>query len=190
MSIFTGAPNKSRVGTKSDVVHCGNRCLSYNANNGSSLSARCRRGSARHQWPNDTRRAVSTKCVMPASSRRRTLTHRALQPTGDDLTSDHIKQSNGRAVHAGTTTTSLMSWVRCCRPRTSSVCCGTIMPGASVTWTWKTASCATWTRTTSGRSARPRLLASGGIDCTMPSALPPALSSKLLRAEQQCRPPC
>jgi hypothetical protein len=24
MSIFTGAPNKSRVGTKSDVVHCGN----------------------------------------------------------------------------------------------------------------------------------------------------------------------
>src|SRR5437667_5472674 len=57
MSIFTGAPIKSRVGTKSGVVRCGNNCLSYNANNGSPLSARCRRGSARHPWPH---RSVDT----------------------------------------------------------------------------------------------------------------------------------
>src|SRR5262249_29355349 len=38
MSIFTGAPTKSRVGTKSDVVCCDNNCLSYSANNGSLLS--------------------------------------------------------------------------------------------------------------------------------------------------------
>src|SRR5262245_23199281 len=48
MSIFTGAPTKSRVGTKSDVVCCDNNCLSYSVNNGSLLSARCRGGSARH----------------------------------------------------------------------------------------------------------------------------------------------
>jgi hypothetical protein len=47
MSIFTGAPIKSRIGTKSDVVRCGNNCLSYNANDGGLLSARCHRGSAR-----------------------------------------------------------------------------------------------------------------------------------------------
>jgi len=45
------------VGTKSGVVRCGNNCLSYNANNGSPLSARCRRGSARHPWPH---RSVDT----------------------------------------------------------------------------------------------------------------------------------
>jgi hypothetical protein len=42
---------------KEGVVRCGNNCLSYNANNGSSLSARCRRGSARHPWPH---RSVDT----------------------------------------------------------------------------------------------------------------------------------
>ena len=48
MTIFTGALIKSRIGTKSDVVCCGNNCLSYDANNGSLLSARCHRGSVRH----------------------------------------------------------------------------------------------------------------------------------------------
>jgi hypothetical protein len=58
MNIFTGAPIKSRVGTKSDVVCCGNNCLSYNANNGSLLSARCRGGSARHNIPERLRTAI------------------------------------------------------------------------------------------------------------------------------------
>jgi hypothetical protein len=48
MSIFGGAPIKSSIGTKGDVVGCGNNCLSYNGNNGSLLSAGCRHGSARH----------------------------------------------------------------------------------------------------------------------------------------------
>jgi hypothetical protein len=47
MNIFTGAPIKSRLGTKSDVVRYGNNCLSYNANDGCLLSARCHRDSAR-----------------------------------------------------------------------------------------------------------------------------------------------
>jgi hypothetical protein len=58
MSIFTGAPIKSRVGTKSDVVRCGKNCLSYNANNGSLLSARCRGGSARHNILERLRTAI------------------------------------------------------------------------------------------------------------------------------------
>jgi hypothetical protein len=58
MSIFTGAPIKSRVGTKSDVVRCGNNCLSYNTNNGSLLSARCHRGSARHNILDRLRTAI------------------------------------------------------------------------------------------------------------------------------------
>src|SRR5262245_16367862 len=45
--IFTGASIKSRIGTKSDVARCGSNCLSYNANDGGLLSARCHRDSAR-----------------------------------------------------------------------------------------------------------------------------------------------
>ena len=48
-SIFIGAPIKSRTGTKSDVVRCGNNCLNYNASNGARLLARCLRGSACHR---------------------------------------------------------------------------------------------------------------------------------------------
>jgi hypothetical protein len=44
---FYWAPIKSRLGTKSDVVRYGNNCLSYNANDGCLLSARCHRDSAR-----------------------------------------------------------------------------------------------------------------------------------------------
>jgi hypothetical protein len=66
MSIFTGTPIKSRIGTKSDVVRCDNGCLSYNGNNGSPLPARCRRGSARHPiqfGPNEQRFCRISRCV-------------------------------------------------------------------------------------------------------------------------------
>jgi hypothetical protein len=74
ISIFTGALIKSRIGTKSCVVRCDNDCLSYNWNNGSALSANCRRGSARNPIqfrPNEQRFCRISRCACGPARRYR-----------------------------------------------------------------------------------------------------------------------
>jgi hypothetical protein len=93
MSIFPGALIKSRVGTKSDVIRCGNDCRSYNANNCSLLSSRCRQGSARLNISERLHRKYTPDSRLEREPFQRKRNNRRAKPSAADYVTIAVEPS-------------------------------------------------------------------------------------------------